>query len=62
MSFHSDEKDVYVFVLGTSTILTITLDQLFEYVRSGSIGMIISLPKQKHLSYLLKFSNQEGKL
>ncbi len=50
-----------MFILGTSTIFTITLDESFENIRSGSTGIIISLPKQKHLSYLFKFSNQEGK-
>jgi len=57
-----NKKKLIEFILGTSTILTITLDELFENVRSGSNGIIISLPKQKNLSYLLKFSNQEGKL
>jgi hypothetical protein len=57
-----NKKKIIEFILGTSTILTITLDELFENVRSGSNGIIISLPKQKNLSYLLKFSNQEGKL
>jgi hypothetical protein len=51
-----------VLILGASTILTITLDESLENIRSGSTGIIISLPKQKNLSYLLKFSNQEGKL
>jgi hypothetical protein len=52
---------IVMFILGTSTIFTITLDESFENIRSGSTGIIISLPKQKHLSYLFKFSNQEGK-
>jgi hypothetical protein len=52
---------MFVFDLGISTALTISLDSLFENIRSGSNGIIISLPKQKNLSYLLKFSNQEGK-
>ncbi|CAF2040224.1 unnamed protein product [Rotaria magnacalcarata] len=43
---------------GSSIIITINLDESLENVRSGLTGTIISLPKQKHLSYLLKFSNQ----
>ena len=53
-------KNKYLFVSGTSTILTINLDESVEIIRSGSMGVVISLPKQKNLSYLLKFSNQEG--
>ena len=37
-----------------------TLDESFETIRSGLTGIIISLPKEKNLSYLIKFSNQEG--
>jgi hypothetical protein len=59
--YFEKKKDSFMFVLGTSTILTIPLDESFENIRSGSTGIIISLPKQKYLSYLLKFSNQEGK-
>lgn len=29
-------------------------------MRSGSTGIAISLPKQKHLSYLLNFSTHDG--
>jgi len=42
--------------------LTINVDESLENIRSGTNGIIISLPKQKHLSYLLRFCNQEGKL
>jgi hypothetical protein len=41
--------------------LTISVDDSLESIRSGSAGIVVSLPKQKNLSYLLKFSNQEGK-
>ncbi|CAF2496111.1 unnamed protein product [Rotaria sp. Silwood2] len=44
---------------GASTILTIPLDDSFENIRSGLTGIVITLPKQKYRSYLLKFSNQE---
>jgi len=44
---------------GSSTVLTITLDQSVESMRSGSTGIAISLPKQKHLSYLLNFSTHD---
>jgi hypothetical protein len=54
------ERSLWLF-LGNSIILTITLDESLENICSGSTGIIISLPKQKNLSYLLKFSNQEGK-
>ncbi|CAF1282644.1 unnamed protein product [Adineta steineri] len=56
-----DQQRKYFIVIkdGTSIILTITLDESFEHIRSGSNGIIISLPKQKHLSYSLKFPNQE---
>jgi hypothetical protein len=56
------KKNIHLnLILGTTNILTITIDESFENIRSGPTGIIISLPKQKHLSYLLKFSNQEGK-
>jgi histone-arginine methyltransferase CARM1 len=56
-----DEQNKYSLMIqdGTSTIFTINLDESLEIIRSGSIGIIISLPKQKNLSYLFKFSNQE---
>lgn len=54
------KKFIGIYFVGTTNILTITIDESFENIRSGSTGIIISLPKQKHLSYLLKFSNQEG--
>lgn len=54
-------KDIFWNSLGSSTVHTIALDQSVESMRSGSTGITISLPKQKHLSYLLKFSNQDGK-
>ncbi len=41
--------------------MTISVDDSLESIRSGSAGIVVSLPKQKNLSYLLKFSNQEGK-
>jgi hypothetical protein len=52
----------FVFLLGTSKVLTILLEESLETLQSGSSGIVISLPKQKHRSYLLKFANQEGKL
>jgi hypothetical protein len=48
--------------LDSSNVVSISIDESLENVRSGSTGIVISLPKQKHLSYLLKFRNQEGKL
>ena len=39
----------------------IPLDDSIEHLRSGLTGLIISLPKQENLSYLLKFNTQEGK-
>jgi hypothetical protein len=57
-----DNNVGFFFCLGSSTGLTISVDESLENVRSGSAGIVISLPKQKHLSYLLKFANQEGKL
>ncbi len=42
--------------------MTISVDDSLESIRSGSAGIVVSLPKQKNLSYLLKFSNQEGKI
>jgi hypothetical protein len=50
------------FRLASSNVLTINADESLENIRSGANSIVISLPKQKHLSYLLKFSNQEGKL
>ncbi|CAF2458198.1 unnamed protein product [Rotaria sp. Silwood2] len=43
----------------SSDVWKISVDKSFECIRSGSAGIIISLPKQKHLTYLLKFSNRE---
>lgn len=56
-----DEQKQYSLIVqdGSSTVHTIALDQSVESMRSGSTGITISLPKQKHLSYLLKFSNQD---
>jgi hypothetical protein len=51
-----------IFLLDSSNTLTISVDDSLENVRSGSTGIVVSLPKQKNLSYLLKFSNQEGKI
>ncbi len=48
--------------LDSSNVVSISIDESLENVRSGSTGIVISLPKQKYLSYLLKFRNQEGKL
>jgi histone-arginine methyltransferase CARM1 len=57
------EKSYSILVKGdSSNVLTISVDESLENVRSGSTGIIISLPKQKYLSYLLKFSNQEDAL
>jgi hypothetical protein len=53
---------MFFFGLDSSNELTINVDESLENIRSGTNGIIISLPKQKYLSYLLKFSNQEGKL
>jgi hypothetical protein len=53
---------MFFFRLDSSNELTINVDESLENIRSGANGIIISLPKQKHLSYLLRFSNQEGKL
>ncbi|CAF0798860.1 unnamed protein product [Adineta ricciae] len=44
---------------GASVIGNIILDESFENIRSGSNGIVISLPKQKHLSYLLRFSSPD---
>ncbi|CAF0936641.1 unnamed protein product [Rotaria sordida] len=57
----NNEQKKYAILVknGTSTILTITLDDLFETIRCGLTGIIISLPKQKYRSYLFKFPNQE---
>ncbi|UJR24979.1 hypothetical protein I4U23_006342 [Adineta vaga] len=56
-----DEQKKYCVIIknGTSVIVTIVLDESFEYIQSGSNGIVISLSKQKYLSYLLRFSNQE---
>lgn len=51
---------IFIF-LETSILLTIPLDNSLESISSGSTGVIINLPKEKNLSYLFKFSNQEGK-
>ena len=40
----------------------IVLDESFENIRSGANAIVISLPKQKHVSYLLRFSSPDGKL
>lgn len=37
-----------------------TLDESVETIRSGLTGIIVSLPKEKNLSYLIKFSKPEG--
>ncbi|CAF3627482.1 unnamed protein product [Rotaria sordida] len=60
----SIQKDIaatccLLFNRDSSNVLKISLDQSFERIRSGSSGIIISLPKQNHLTYLIKFSNQE---
>ena len=47
--------------LGSATTVTVSLDESLETIRSGSNAIVISLPKQKYLSYLFKFSNTEGK-
>jgi hypothetical protein len=60
--FWSLKKNGFFFGLDSSNELTINVDESLENIRSGTNGIIISLPKQKYLSYLLKFSNQEGKL
>lgn len=39
----------------------ITLDESLETTQAGATGIVVSLPKQKYLSYLFKFSNPEGK-
>ncbi|UJR23845.1 hypothetical protein I4U23_026820 [Adineta vaga] len=43
----------------SSNKLTISVDESLQNVRSGANGIVISLPKQKHLSYLIKFKSQE---
>jgi len=53
---------MFGFHLDSSNVFSISIDESLENVRSGSTGIVISLPKQKHLSYLLKFRNPEGKL
>jgi len=53
---------MFGFHLDSSNVVSISIDESLENVRSGSTGIVISLPKQKYLSYLLKFRNQEGKL
>lgn len=62
-SFIFINKKILVFILSldSSNELAINVDESLETVRTGSASIVISLPKQKHLSYLLKFSSQEGK-
>lgn len=42
----------------SSILLYILVDESAEYVRAGSLAVIISLTKQKNLSYMIKFSNE----
>jgi alpha-acetolactate decarboxylase len=59
LSIKKDSDNSYsILVKGdSSNTLTISVDDSLESVRSGSTGIVVSLPKQKNLSYLLKFSN-----
>ncbi|CAF1093878.1 unnamed protein product [Rotaria sp. Silwood1] len=61
LSVKKDTKTTYslIFQRDSSDVLKISVDKSFESIRSGSAGIIISLPKQKHLTYLLKFSTRE---
>jgi hypothetical protein len=45
---------------GSTTSVSVSLDESLETIRSGSNAIVISLPKQKYLSYLFQFSNAEG--
>lgn len=54
--FHS-----IVFRLDSSILLTIKLDESIEHLRSGSNGIVLSLPKQQYSAYLFKFSNTTGR-
>ncbi|CAF0744285.1 unnamed protein product [Adineta steineri] len=59
----NSEKSYSILVKGdSSNVPTISVDESVEHLRSGSSGIIISLPKQKHLSYLVKFSSSEDAL
>ncbi|CAF0813781.1 unnamed protein product [Adineta steineri] len=59
----NSEKSYSILVKGdSSNVPAISVDESVEHIRSGSTGIIISLPKQKHLSYLVKFSSSEDAL
>ena len=54
------QDKVYSLVLNGSDNLTIKLDESIEYLRSGSTGIVISLPKQENSSHLFKFADATG--
>lgn len=56
----SSTKNYSIAVLqNSSALLNISLDASLENIRSGSNGVVISLPKLKNASYLFKFSNSD---
>jgi len=61
LSIKKDSDKTYSILVkeNESKTWSISVDESLENVRSGSTGIVVSLPKQKYLSYLLKFSNSE---
>jgi len=61
LSVKRDSDKSYVLAIkgDSSSKVTISLDNSLENIRSGTTGIVVSLPKQRNLSYLFKFENQE---
>ncbi|CAF3359888.1 unnamed protein product [Rotaria socialis] len=61
LSIKKESEKAYILLVkqDSSNVFKISADESLESLRSGSVGIVISLPKQNHLTYLLNFSNRE---
>ncbi|CAF1112249.1 unnamed protein product [Adineta ricciae] len=61
LSIKRDSEKSYVLSIkgDSSNTVKLNLDDSLHNLRSGTNGVVVSLPKQKNLSYLFKFPDQE---